>query len=108
MRYRTYDVYIMSSLSRTLYAGVTNDLERRVFEHKEGRLGSFTARYKVNRLVYCEEFRDVNQAIAGEKEMKALGGPQRSRAHEAERSGAEQTSPRGAFIKRSLRPACKN
>jgi putative endonuclease len=55
MRHRTYAAYIMSSLSRTLYTGVTNNLERRVFEHKERRPGSFTARYNVNRLVYFEE-----------------------------------------------------
>jgi len=51
MRDRSYWVYIMSSLSRTLYAGVTNDLERRVFEHQQETPGSFTARYHVNRLV---------------------------------------------------------
>ena len=62
----------MSSLSRTLYAGVTNDLERRVGEHKEGKPGSFTARYNVNRLVYFEEFSDINQAIAREKESKSM------------------------------------
>jgi putative endonuclease len=62
----------MSSLSRTLYAGVTNDLERRVGEHKEGKPGSFTARYNVNRLVYFEEFSDINQAIAREKEIKSM------------------------------------
>jgi hypothetical protein len=45
------NVYIMSSLSRTLYTAVTNDLVRRVFEHNEGKPGSFTARYGVNRLV---------------------------------------------------------
>jgi putative endonuclease len=49
---RAYFVYMMSSLSRTLYTGVTNDLERRVAEHKEGKPGSFTARYNVTRLVY--------------------------------------------------------
>ncbi len=49
---RAYFVYVMSSLSRTLYTGVTNDLERRVAEHKEGKPGSFTARYNVTRLVY--------------------------------------------------------
>ncbi len=54
MRYRTYFVYIMSSLSRTLYTGVTNHLERRGLEHKEGRRGSISARYNVNRLVYFE------------------------------------------------------
>ncbi len=56
MRDRTYHVYIMSSLSRTLYTGVTNNLERRVHEHKAGAPGSFTARYNVKRLVYVEEF----------------------------------------------------
>ncbi len=72
MRYPTYHVYIMSSLSRTLYTGVTNDCERRVFEHKEAKPGSFTARYKVNRLVYFEEFSDINQAITREKEIKRM------------------------------------
>jgi putative endonuclease len=72
MRDRTYCVYIMSSLSRTLYTGVTNDLERRVFEHKERRPGSFTARYRANRLVYLEEFGDIDEAIAREDEIKKM------------------------------------
>jgi putative endonuclease len=72
MRHRTDAAYIMSSLSRTLYTGVTNNLERRIFEHKERRQGSFTARYNVNRLVYFEEFSDINQAIKPEKEIKSL------------------------------------
>jgi putative endonuclease len=62
----------MSSLSRTLYTGVTNDLERRVFEHKQGSPGSFAARYHANRLVYVEEFDHIDQAIAREKEIKKL------------------------------------
>jgi len=53
MRPRNYHVYIMGSLSNALYR-VTNDLERRVFEHKEGKPGSFTGLYRVNRLVYYE------------------------------------------------------
>ena len=57
---RTYYVYIMSSLSRTLYTGVTNNLERRIADHKERRPGSFTARYNIDRLVYFEEFNDIN------------------------------------------------
>jgi putative endonuclease len=80
---RTYSVYIMSSLSRTLYAGVTNDpfvarrllragLERRVFEHKEGRPGSFAARYRASHLVYFEQFGDIGEAIAREKEIKKM------------------------------------
>jgi putative endonuclease len=72
MRQHNYYVYIMSSLSRTLYAGVTNELERRVSEHKEGLPGSFTARYHINRLVYCEHFGDIDPAIAREKEIKRL------------------------------------
>ncbi|MGH7781006.1 MAG: GIY-YIG nuclease family protein [Candidatus Binataceae bacterium] len=72
MRRAIYFVYLMSSLSRTLYAGVTNDLERRVREHKSGVPGSFTARYRVNRLVYYEEFRDISEAIAREKEIKSM------------------------------------
>ncbi len=72
MRQRNYHVCIMGSLSRTLYTGVTNDLERRVFEHKEGKPGSFTGRYRVNRLVYYDEFSDINQAIAREKEIKNI------------------------------------
>jgi putative endonuclease len=62
-------VHQEQSLKDTLH-WVTNDLERRVFEHKEGNPGSFTARYNVNRLVYFEEFGDVTQAIDREKEIK--------------------------------------
>ena len=69
---RTYYVYIMSSLSRTLYTGVTNNLERRIAEHKERRPGSFTARYNIDRLVYFEEFNDINQAISRESEIKQM------------------------------------
>ena len=72
MRDRTYPVYIVSSLSRTLYTGVTNDLERRVFEHKQGSPGSFTARYRADRLVYFEEFGEVDEAIAREKDIKKM------------------------------------
>jgi len=73
MRERSFYVYIMSSPSRTLYTGVTNDLERRVAEHKEGKKpGSFTARYKVNRLTYFEQLGDISEAIAREKEIKLL------------------------------------
>jgi putative endonuclease len=62
----------MSSVSRTLYTGVTNHLERRVAEHKQGKPGSFTVRYNVNRLAYFEQFGDIGEAIAREKEIKKL------------------------------------
>jgi len=62
----------MSSPSRTLYTGVTGDLQRRIREHKERKPGSFTARYNVNRLVYFQEFSEIDQAITREKEIKRL------------------------------------
>ena len=65
-----YYVYIMASRARTLYIGVTNDLERRVLEHKQGRNQGFTARYNVTKLVYYDSTTDVTSAIAREKELK--------------------------------------
>ncbi len=67
-----YYVYIMSSPSRTLYTGVTNDLERRVNEHKSGAVAGFTKRYRIDRLVYFQETSDVGAAIAAEKQIKGL------------------------------------
>jgi len=72
MEERTYFVYIMASLSKVLYTGVTNSLIRRVAEHQERRAGSFTARYNVTRLVYFERFGDIRYAIAREKAIKHL------------------------------------
>lgn len=62
---------MVASLSRTLYVGVTNDLLRRVYEHRHKVHGGFTARYNINRLVYLEHVTDVNAAIAREKQIKA-------------------------------------
>src|SRR5213595_2933837 len=67
---RTYYVYIMASRSRVLYAGVTNDLVRRVDEHKRGLTPGFTSKYHVTRLVYFEQFADIRDAIAREKQIK--------------------------------------
>ena len=66
----TYWVYIMASRSRVLYTGVTNDLGRRVHEHKEGVTTGFTQKYRINRLVYFEEFTDIRDAIGREKQIK--------------------------------------
>lgn len=52
---RTYYVYIMTNISKTLYTGVTNNLERRVYEHKHKLLPGFTSKYNITRLVYYEE-----------------------------------------------------
>ena len=66
-----YYVYIMTNKHNTvLYTGVTNDLRRRVYEHKEKRGGGFTSRYNVNKLVYYEGTEDVRTAIAREKQIK--------------------------------------
>ena len=67
---RTYYTYIMASRSRVLYIGVTNDLARRVNEHQQGLVAGFTHKYRVTRLVYFEEFADIRDAIAREKEIK--------------------------------------
>jgi putative endonuclease len=69
---RIYYVYIMTNRSKTLYTGVTGDLERRVFEHKQGIKGEFAARYKIDRLAYFERFGDVHAAIGREKQIKGL------------------------------------
>jgi len=67
---RIYYIYIMASRSRVLYTGVTNDLTRRVNEHKRGLNAGFTSKYRVTRLVYFEEFTDIRDAIAREKAIK--------------------------------------
>ena len=65
-----YYVYIMASSGRTLYVGVTNNLERRVMEHKQAHAGGFTSKYSVTKLVYHESTSDVGAAITREKELK--------------------------------------
>jgi len=65
-----YYVYIMTNRSRTLYTGVTNDLERRVHEHKHKLIPGFTRRYNIDRLLYFEETEDVWAALAREKQIK--------------------------------------
>jgi putative endonuclease len=65
-----YFVYILSNRSRTLYIGVTNDLLRRINEHREAVYDSFTATYRIHRLVHFEHFQYLNNAIAREKELK--------------------------------------
>ena len=67
---RTYYLYIMTNLSGTLYTGVTNDLLRRVYEHKHGHASGFTSRYKLGRLVYFEQTGDIEAAIIREKQIK--------------------------------------
>ncbi len=65
-----YYVYIMSNVSRTLYIGVTNYLERRVYEHKQKLTEGFVKKYNVTILVYYEETNAVDAAIEREKQLK--------------------------------------
>jgi putative endonuclease len=66
----SFVVYIMSNRSKTLYIGVTNNLLRRVWEHKNGEGSEFCEHYKLARLVYFENFRYVSNAITREKQLK--------------------------------------
>ncbi len=70
---KTYCVYIMASKSRTLYTGVTSNLERRVLQHRGKLLPGFTARYNIDLLVYYETSREIAAAIAREKQIKSWG-----------------------------------
>ena len=66
-----YYVYLLTNWNhRVMYVGFTNDLKRRVYEHRNKSMKGFTEKYNVNRLVYFEETRDVVVAIAREKEIK--------------------------------------
>lgn len=70
MANKTYYVYILTNKSNTIYVGVTNDLTRRIFEHKNKLIEGFTKRYNVDKLVYFHEFRTPREAIAAEKKIK--------------------------------------
>jgi putative endonuclease len=71
MTSKTYYVYILSSKRNgTLYIGITNDLQRRIFEHKNNLIKGFTEKYNIHNLVYYEKTSDVNVAIEREKALK--------------------------------------
>lgn len=67
---KEYFVYIMTNKSRTLYTGVTNNLERRVYEHKNKLIPGFTSKYNITRLVWYESGDNIHVAIAREKQIK--------------------------------------
>ena len=70
MREHNYSVYIMASKSRVLYIGMTNNMDRRVFEHKSDLVDGFSKQYRCHRLVYFESYDRVQNAIAREKQLK--------------------------------------
>ena len=66
-----YFVYILTNWNNNvMYIGVTNNLERRLYEHKNAATDSFTERYNINKLVYFESCKDINAAIEREKQLK--------------------------------------
>jgi putative endonuclease len=69
---RQYYVYILASKTRVIYVGVTNNLERRVLQHKQKTHAGFTSKYNVNTLVYYEAFGDIHSAIRQEKKLKNM------------------------------------
>jgi putative endonuclease len=69
---KEYYVYIMANESQTLYIGITNDLQRRVFQHKRKTIDGFTRKYNITQLVYFESTPDVSAAVAREKQIKGL------------------------------------
>jgi putative endonuclease len=85
---RQYYVYIMTNPRRTvLYTGVTNDLVRRVWQHRNGQAGGFTKRYHCSKLVLYEVFKDSYNAIVREKQIKA--GSRRRKVELIERTNPE-------------------
>ena len=71
--YNTYYVYIISNTYGSVYyTGVTNSIDRRIQEHREGKIPGFTQKYNCHKLLYFEEFSDINQAIEREKIIKKL------------------------------------
>ena len=65
-----YWTYIATNRTRTLYTGVTNDIARRMYEHKQGIFPGFTSKYRIDRLVYFESYSNILDAIAREKKIK--------------------------------------
>ncbi len=74
---KQYYTYIMANVSRTLYIGMTNTLERRVYEHKNKLIEGFTSKYNITLLVYYEVFDSPMDAIGREKQLKGLLRPKK-------------------------------
>jgi len=69
--HKTYYVYLITNWNnKVLYIGVTNNLERRIYQHKNKLIKGFTEKYNVNKLVYFEQTNDIESAITREKEIK--------------------------------------
>lgn len=67
---KSYFIYILANQNKVLYVGMTGDLSRRIFEHKQGFVEGFTKKYRVNKLVYYEILQDAKNAINRERQLK--------------------------------------
>ncbi len=92
---KCFYVYILASLSGTLYVGLTDNLKGRVIQHKMGLVDGFTKKYAVNRLMYFEIFRDSENAANREKQIKKFRREKKIRLF-------AQTNPRWEDISRQL------
>lgn len=87
MKIQLYYVYILTTkLNTVLYTGITNDIKRRLFEHKTGANDGFTKKYHVHKLVYFEVFDSVYLAIAREKQIKGYSRDKKIKLIEAKNS----------------------
>jgi putative endonuclease len=84
---RQYWVYIATNHSRTLYVGVTSDLQKRIAEHQSATTGGFTSRYRIDSLVYFESTTDIFSAIAREKQIKGWSREKKLRLVESKNPG---------------------
>ena len=87
MKIQLYYVYILTTkLNTVLYTGITNDIKRRLFEHKTGANDGFTKKYHVHKLVYFEVFDSVDLAIAREKQIKGYSRDKKIKLIESKNS----------------------
>jgi len=102
---RPYFVYMVASVSRTLYVGVTNDLARRMNEHRTKAADGFTARYNIHRLVWYEVTGNVSAAIAREKQLKGYNRAKKVALIEAENPGWNDLGEELGLVPRDEEPA---
>ncbi|HEX4651350.1 MAG TPA: GIY-YIG nuclease family protein [Granulicella sp.] len=98
----TFWVYILSNRSHVLYIGVTNNLGKRVTQHRKPTPGSFTTRYKITRLVYFERYQYINNAIAREKELKRRTRAQKIALIESMNPTWEELMPEATAVASAL------
>ena len=87
---KQYYVYIMASRSKTLYTGMTDDLERRVYEHRNKLIDGFTKKYRTTKLVYYEVTSDVGAAIGREKQLKGMATEEENRSDRGDESEVDR------------------